>query len=339
MNSQNGIGNLSTPLGVNSHEQVRVNRIGSRPAKEFNRPTFAAGAMVWRRDNDDEIRIALIHRPRYDDWSLPKGKVDPGENLPSTAIREIAEETGITARLGWLLGHIHYPVGNRTKVVYYWTAEAVDENFQPNEECDELRWVTLEEAKKLLSYANDHDVLNAGKAMLDLGANRHIIYVRHAKAHDREEWAGNDDLRPLSKKGLRQSEMLITQLAGYRPEELHSAAPQRCINTVTPLAQKLDLHPQVDAELGDLGWERGEDIAMNAFQDAAFAAEENAPNTSVKIICSQGAVMAGLLNRLSEEADITLEDLRIKKGSAWVLHYRDRQLLGMDYLASALPVK
>ena len=102
--------------------------------------------------------------------------------MAGTAIREISEETGISARLGWLLGYVHYPVGSRTKVVYYWAAEALEENFEPNEECDELRWVTFEEAKKLLSYKIDLDVIAAGQTMVELGANRRVLYVRHAKA-------------------------------------------------------------------------------------------------------------------------------------------------------------
>lgn len=323
------------------HGEGHICRIGSRPAEEFARPTFAAGAMVWRRDKDG-IRIAIIHRPRYDDWSLPKGKVDPGENLPGTAIREIEEETGITARLGWLLGYVHYPVGSRTKVVYYWTAESLEENFQPNDECDELRWVTFEEAQELLSYEIDHDVIKAGKAMVDLGVNRRVLYVRHAKAHARAGWGGNDDLRPLAKKGRRQSEMLITQLSGYRPEVLFSAAPERCIDTVTPLSQDLTLQFQVDAELGDHGWEKGEKIAMDAFRRVAFDRDgvaEDGQEAPVKVICAQGAVIPGVLARLAREADIEIEDMRVKKSSAWVLHFRDDELLGMDYLASPLPVK
>ncbi|MCX2164093.1 NUDIX hydrolase [Corynebacterium auriscanis] len=341
MISHTGTGDLSTSLAMSHHGEGHICRIGSRPAEEFARPTFAAGAMVWHRGKDG-IRIAVIHRPRYDDWSLPKGKVDPGENLAGTAIREIGEETGITARLGWLLGYVHYPVGSRTKVVYYWTAESLEENFEPNEESDELRWVTFEEAKGLLSYEIDLDVVAAGEAMVNLGVNRRVLYVRHAKAHAREGWAGNDDLRPLAKKGRRQSEMLITQLSGYRPEVLFSAAPERCVDTLTPLSQDLTLQIQVDAELGDHGWEQGEDVAMNAFRRVAFdrdGVSDNGGEAPVKVICGQGAVIPGVLARLAAEADIEIDDMRVKKSSAWVLHFRDDKLLGIDYLASPLPVK
>lgn len=170
MISHTGTGDLSTSLASRNLDKGtsdravetveapvgHVARIGSTPADEFERPVFAAGAVLWRRtspdgpgtpetaggDNGDEIEIAVIHRPHYDDWSLPKGKVDPGENMVATATREIAEETGYSPTLGWLLGYIHYPLGNKTKVVYYWTAEVTDGRFQDNNEVDELHWLS-----------------------------------------------------------------------------------------------------------------------------------------------------------------------------------------------------
>ena len=99
------------------HQEIPVD-----PAKEFHRTTLAAGAVIWRGSPQDP-EIALIHRPHYDDWSLPKGKVDPGESLPTTAAREILEETGFSVRLGKLIGKVTYPVQGRTKVVYYWVAK------------------------------------------------------------------------------------------------------------------------------------------------------------------------------------------------------------------------
>ena len=147
MTTHNGIGDLSTSLASRNLQisDGHVARIGSTPAEEFERPVFAAGAVLWRRTtpagrgvaetaDDGAIEIAVIHRPRYDDWSLPKGKVDPGENLPETAAREILEETGYSPTLGWLLGHVHYPVQKKTKVVYYWTAEVTEGDFVANED-------------------------------------------------------------------------------------------------------------------------------------------------------------------------------------------------------------
>ena len=105
------------------HQEIPVD-----PAVEFKRTTLAAGAVLWRGDPDDP-EVAIIHRPHYDDWSLPKGKVDPGESLPTTAAREILEETGYTVRLGKLIGKVAYPVQGRTKVVYYWMARVLEGSY------------------------------------------------------------------------------------------------------------------------------------------------------------------------------------------------------------------
>ncbi|HIW96602.1 MAG TPA: NUDIX hydrolase [Candidatus Corynebacterium gallistercoris] len=339
MISHTGIGDLSTSLSLSTHDRGHVNRIGSRPAEEFARPTFAAGAVLWRKKKGKkngaptgEIEVALIHRPRYDDWSLAKGKVDPGENLAGTAIREIEEETGFKASLGWLLGYVHYPVGNRTKVVYYWTAEVTDGEFVANEEADELRWLSPAKAANLCSYDIDKDVLAAGVQMIELGCDRRVLYVRHAKAHDRKGWEGDDNLRPLNKKGRRQAEMLVSELSAYRPEAIVSALPDRCQHTATPLSQDVGLKITVEENIGDAGWELSPDIALNAFAKAT----QSAPVTA---IVAQGSVIPGVLARLAGRNGIDIEDMRVKKSSVWVLHFKGEELLGVDYLASPLAVK
>lgn len=338
MISHTGIGDLSTSLSLSAHGRGHVSRIGSRPAEEFARPTFAAGAVLWRKakgkgkKSKGGIEVALIHRPRYDDWSLAKGKVDPGENLAGTAIREIEEETGFKAHLGWFLGYVHYPVSNRTKVVYYWTAEVTEGTFVANKEADELRWLSPDEAEDLCSYDIDKNVLAAGVQMIELGCDRRVLYVRHAKAHDRKGWEGDDNLRPLNKKGRRQAEMLVSELSAYRPEAIVSALPDRCQHTATPLSQDLELPVTVEENIGDAGWELSPDIALDAFTKAA----QSSPTT---VIVGQGCVIPGVLARLAGRNGIEVEDLRVKKSSAWILHFRGEELLGMDYLASPLAVK
>ena len=117
----------------------------------------AAGGVVTR-----EGRILLVHRPRYDDWTLPKGKLDPGESFEDAALREVEEETGLRCRLVAELPETQYRVGGRPKVVRYWQMEPeADTPFVPNEETDELRWVTPDEALELLSYDRDRDVVAA----------------------------------------------------------------------------------------------------------------------------------------------------------------------------------
>jgi 8-oxo-dGTP pyrophosphatase MutT (NUDIX family) len=119
----------------------------------------AAGGVLWR-DDEDTWRCAVIHRPKYDDWTLPKGKLDPGETHEQAAVREVHEETGWRAEVGVALGEVHYLHNGRPKTVVYWAMQAVDGGFEPNDEVDELRWVVPDLARGLLSYDRDREVLD-----------------------------------------------------------------------------------------------------------------------------------------------------------------------------------
>jgi 8-oxo-dGTP diphosphatase len=115
----------------------------------------AAGGVLVR-----DGQVALVHRPRYDDWTLPKGKLDPGESFEEAAVREVHEETGIRARLVRELPTTNYEVQGRQKIVRYWLMEVDDDSpFVANDETDELRWVPLDEALRLLTYDRDRDVV------------------------------------------------------------------------------------------------------------------------------------------------------------------------------------
>src|SRR6201991_4159088 len=127
-----------------------------------NKVVLAAGAVLWRSERDAAsdvadptdaaLEIAIIHRPRYDDWSLPKGKVDPGETEPVTAVREVAEETGYQSHLGRRLTAVSYPIEEGIKKVRYWAARTVGGEFSPNAEVDELKWLPVVEALRELGY-------------------------------------------------------------------------------------------------------------------------------------------------------------------------------------------
>jgi 8-oxo-dGTP diphosphatase len=123
-------------------------------------PVQAAGGVVLRGE-DDEAEVAVVHRPRYDDWSFPKGKLDPGETSEEAALREVREETGLTCRLGPELAFARYEDNQgRLKVVRYWLMAVVeDPGFEPNDEVDELRWLTPAEATGLLTYARDRELV------------------------------------------------------------------------------------------------------------------------------------------------------------------------------------
>jgi 8-oxo-(d)GTP phosphatase len=119
---------------------------------------LAAGVVVFRPGK----QVLLVHRPRYDDWTLPKGKLDPPESFEQAAVREVQEETGLRGRPVRELPPISYKVGSRDKIVRYWLMDVEhDGSFVPNDETDELRWVPLDDAMQLLTYDRDREVLRA----------------------------------------------------------------------------------------------------------------------------------------------------------------------------------
>ena len=155
---------------------------------------------------EPRVDVLVVHRPSYDDWTFPKGKVDPGEALQATAVREIDEETGLRVRLGAPLVQVSYPVAAGTKVVDYWSARAIGqgttEPFKPNKEVDELRWVGIREARELLTYKHDIEVLEDFRSLRERQGHRArtLIVVRHGKAAPRADY--DDDLeRPSPPSG------------------------------------------------------------------------------------------------------------------------------------------
>lgn len=144
---------------------MRAPRLNPQPEVQL-----AAGGIVWKKVEGGG-RIVLVHRPKYGDWSLPKGKVDPGEDLPQTARREIDEEVGCPVEFLGFAGVVHYPIGpDRTKVVLFWHMLAGGaERFEPNAEVDRLLWVTPEDALKRLSYPVERELLQAALRALPEG--------------------------------------------------------------------------------------------------------------------------------------------------------------------------
>jgi 8-oxo-(d)GTP phosphatase len=286
---------------------------------------LAAGAVLWRRGSHG-VQVALVHRPRYDDWSFPKGKLDTGETMPFAAVREVREETGQSCRLGAFLGDIRYAVPEGSKLVRYWDAEALGGEFAPGDETDELRWLDPAAATELLSRQHDVAVLTR---FVELGPPASVIaLVRHAKAGSRSQWEGDDDLRPLSGSGREQAQQLARLLALFGPERIVTAPPVRCRQTVEPLAEALRLPIIEDGRFSEAGYWK--DPA-----DALACLREIAAQPRVTVVSSQGGVVPDLVATLVGAAGlpgIDPSDIRARKGSTWLLTFGpDARLRSADY--------
>ncbi len=204
-------------------------------------PVPAAGVLCWREGRDGVPEVLLVHRPRYDDWSWPKGKLQPGEPLPECAVREAAEETGLRVVLGRPLPAVTYVLPDgRTKVVRYWAAREVGPapaaGGAGRHEVDRTRWVAAHEAAELLTQAGDAAPLDALTAMARgrVLATSPVVVVRHGTARPRDAWSRADSDRPLVAAGRRQALALASLLQCWRPERVLSSPWLRCRETVRP---------------------------------------------------------------------------------------------------------
>jgi 8-oxo-(d)GTP phosphatase len=194
----------------------------------------AAGAVLWRPAGSG-TQVAVLHRPKYDDWALAKGKVEPGEHVLLTAVREVGEETGLPVTLGLRLPPVDYLVGEHPKQVEYWAAQ-VDPAapFVPNEEVDQLDWVALDQARSRLSYDHDADVMDAFAAAPRPTVP--LILLRHASAGSKDDWPLDDMSRPLDAAGEQQAAVLARLLSCFGAGRVLSSPTERCLATVRPFA-------------------------------------------------------------------------------------------------------
>lgn len=289
---------------------------------------IAAGGLLWRPAAWGSAEVAVVHRPRYDDWSLPKGKPENGEPLAATAAREIAEETGHTPVLGRRLQSTRYRVPAGPKTVHYWTARVTGGTFTPTEEVDELRWLHVAQAGELLSYPHDRRLLAALDGAVAVDST--VLLVRHAKAGRRQDWHGDDDLRPLSEAGRRQADGLRTLLPLFGANRVHSAPRTRCRQTVADLAADLEVDMIDEPLLSEEGYWADPDGAIRRVTELA----EPAPRATV--VCSQGGAIPDIVTELRARDRLPEIDPRSRKGSFWVLGFAtlpegDRRLVAADY--------
>ncbi|MEO7263017.1 MAG: NUDIX domain-containing protein [Jatrophihabitantaceae bacterium] len=286
--------------------------------------TPAAGGVLWRQDGD-RVLVAVVHRPRYEDWTLPKGKLHSGEHPLVAAVREVEEETGAQVEVGRRLSSVAYPFGaDAIKQVSYWAMRYRGGEHTAGDEVDQLRWATVAEATQQLSYPVDRSVL-ADFARLP-SATRTLLLFRHAKAGKRSAFRGDDRLRPLDKTGRRQARESVPALAAFCPRRVLAADRVRCEQSVQPLADKLGLQVLSGPTLADEAYSEDPDAGLAEVHKLL-----EQPGTT--LICSQGETIPALLERLTAPC----APYPARKGSVWALSIADRGVIAADYYPRLSP--
>jgi 8-oxo-dGTP diphosphatase len=288
-------------------------------------PVQAAGGVAWRGERHAP-QIAIVHRPRYDDWSLPKGKVARGETPLDAAVRELGEELGARTSVSRRLGRVSYDVevdgASRRKRVTYWTLHERGGAFQPNDEVDDVCWLAPPDARAKLSYDGDRAIVDEFTSLPVPEAL--VILVRHARAGKRSEWRGDDAGRPLDPSGTAQAARLARFLSYFGPGRVISADRVRCIETVTPFAVAAGLPLEVDPTFNDESY-------LDAPAASVTAALALAKPGQVTVVCSQGLTIPSLVDALGPG----IVDSDTRKGSAWVLSMVDGEVIAADHYDDA----
>lgn len=276
--------------------------------KRFKASIKAGGGVVHRQQGDKD-EFLLVHRPRYDDWTLPKGKLNRREGFLEAALREVREETGVRANRPVDVGSIGYATdqGNR-KVVRWWLMEEAERGkFKKNDEVDEVAWLTKGKALKRLDYEADRNVLERANGLLGDSTRSKIYVVRHPSAGDKTKWRGKDRKRPLDKKGRKQAIRLAASLDGHPVTTLLSSPSQRCVQTLRPLSFSIRLPIQTNKRL---------DVDAEAKQVRALIATLEGQSA---VVATHGEVIASL------HAELTAKGVELDgpkewpKGSIWLL--------------------
>jgi len=282
----------------------------------------AAGGVVWR-PGATGVEICLVHRPRRDDWSLPKGKCEAGEPALLAAIREVAEEADVRAVPQLRLPSARYLSDGLPKTVDYWSLRAVGSGgFQPGE-VDGIRWMPVSAALAMVTYPRDREVIRAFTAAPVVTCT--VALVRHADAGRRGTWSGPDSARPLTGRGVTEAGRLARLAAAIEPRLLLSASARRCVQTLAPLAELLDLPVRVQGDFDEPapGQDRDEK-ALAAADRLVEIAEQSVP----AVVCGQGRVLPQTLACLAGRDG----DFRTAKGGGWLLAFAGPRLVAADRL-------
>jgi 8-oxo-dGTP diphosphatase len=283
--------------------------------------TQAAGAIVWR-NNKDKTEVVIIHRPKYDDWSFPKGKVEINESLIACAHREVLEETNIQTEFGAFLGDIEYLTPDGKKHVFFWAAKAINQNnFTPNSEVDQIKWVEVKKVKELLTLETDKKIL-AQFIKLDFDTKPFIL-LRHAKAITRDEWQGDDDDRPLDSTGQNQASRLLSIYQVYNLEQIHTSDAVRCYDTVNPIAKAFGINLEVTEKLSESTYKKDREKAFDYAKDLIKV-------DARILLCSHNPILPKMLNKLTKKSDIDADEGKLSPADGWVIHRSGKEIIQID---------
>ncbi len=296
----------------------------------------AAGAVLWRPVTDGGpaaggAEVLLVHRPRYDDWSLPKGKREPGEHILLTAAREVFEETSVQPVLGPRLPTVEYQVGDARKQIAYWSARSHGSQAAASHEVDTVSWLPLPQAVQRLSYPRDVAVMTALRPRETVP----LILLRHASAGQKAGWPAGDDARPLDARGATDALMLARLLACFAPRARVLSSPAlRCTESLRPYAESFGGTVQAEVALalydrpGDFSSARtnGGDPLAGLVRDLVRAGRpavlclhrENLPKALAAACSALGA-------SLPDPPDPSLP-----KGGFWVVHMSAGEMAALE---------
>ena len=287
---------------------------------------LAAGAVLWRKSEKKKIEVLIIHRPKYDDWTFPKGKAEVAEPLIACAYREVLEETNIETAFGPYLGEVEYLTNDGKKKVSFWSAKVVKEkDFKPNTEVDQLKWVEVTKVKEMLTLDTDRKIL---EQFLQIEPDtKPLVLLRHAKAVTRDEWQGEDDDRPLDSYGQNQAKRLLAMYQVFNLEQIHSSDAVRCYDTVVAIAKGLNIKLEVTGKLSESTFKKDKEKAFDYAKDLMKL------NESV-LLCSHNPILPKMLNKLTKKSEVDADEGKLLPADGWVIHRIGKEVIQIDRIDS-----
>jgi 8-oxo-(d)GTP phosphatase len=278
---------------------------------------FAAGVVLIKKDRFSK-KVAIIHRPYREDWSLPKGKIEKDEIPQITALRELAEETGLVGILKNPLPSRLYYKESELKKVYYWKAELREEsNFIANEEVDKLVWSTKNNLRKNLTYPDDVELALIALNQPDTSP---LILLRHAQAEKRADWSDRyqkrppiDTVRPLTKSGFNQIEKINQILHSYGIKRVISSDATRCISTVTKFAAEINQPIGAYQILNEFSWQANPSPALGLLSEILH-------DPTPQVVCGHRPALPEIAKFIESQVESVKLDAALSPGAMLVIH-------------------